>query len=259
MKYCFLRLQPLPLILYLKRTTQRAAKNLFALMKSLVTLSILFVSVFLLGCPFGGKDPEPSYIELKPPGLWWGTKYQVEIESPENYNWTVQDTLVGSINSSGLFTPRKIGETIITATGSDGKVVRYKITVQPLVNHIRDVYTERELLYELPNELVYRPESDRAHLITYGFDNGKLFSIIIYFSDEVGKRVNIAVWVAERFPKDSFGHGLLSPWRETDDNKLRASKFSGVDNIMEGGKVGMVVIYSTRYIISSPPRTQAAP
>lgn len=226
-------------------------------MNLLPRLLVVILAFTLLGCPFSKNDPEPDFVELNTPPIYWRGTYQFSMyNDPSAYQWVVKDTLVGNIDDAGLFTARKIGETIVSATSPEGKTENYKIKVSPFVNFFRDPhvafgdskdkvksYEKRTILSQDANTLEYIPESKKISNIIYSFDNAKLSFVSLLFPASFGSGGNDLVYIAERYPV------LYGVW-ESDDGKVRVSKF---DIEIQGEPFILICLYPPNYYLFYPP------
>lgn len=114
---------------------------------------------------------------------------------PTSASWSSSDTTVGTINSKGLFSAKKIGTTTITAAGT-GYTLTAAVTVAPYYNLFQEPYAvlgtdsvtvrtkeARKFAgklnlgvssYEEDVLISYYGENTNVNLVQYGFVNNKL-------------------------------------------------------------------------------------
>ena len=202
-------------------------KSIFLLAISLIVLSLSFVS-----CSSGGDEEVINY-SLSPSSLT--TNYDKTQQfnvlngsstlKSSDFNWSSSNEISGKVNSNGLFTAGKIGETTITATNkNNGKSVSSKITISPYQiffsepilafgetkEYIKSKET-RTLLKETTTGLSYIGENNNIRNVGYTFDSsGKMTSAIVLFKNDTSISTNVATFYNERYYYVGLINNLLA-------------------------------------------------
>jgi len=188
---------------------------------------LLLAAVFFTSCK--KDDPEPALsidnteLELKFDGTHqFVVKKGNENVTASSLTWTSSDELVGSVDANGKFTARKIGETTIKGTGSNGNV-ESKVKIVPYITNIIEPVVKfgatkaqikadekRTLLEEADDALAYNGTtgSYTDHVI-YTFTDGKMDGAILQLTPNITQQMiqNIATFLLERYPETMEDEG----------------------------------------------------
>ncbi len=162
-------------------------------------LTLLMPVLLLLSCSKNDDKPKTS-IDQDKVSLNYDQTHQFELRTGGTkldnvkVNWSSSDQLVGTINSAGLFSAKRIGTTTIKATAngesftSEITVVPYsQLCVEPVIEFGTSLTNvkakeKRVLLAQNTAELVYKGENAKVQNIFYIFNNGGLESSALILS-----------------------------------------------------------------------------
>ncbi len=163
-----------------------------------------FALIFLFGTSFlACKEDDTGPLTLENPQLElkYDSEHQFVVKqgkktvSAADFTWTSSDIKVGTVGSDGKFVGKRIGETTVTGTSSDGQSkVSSQVTISPYSNLAKLPVLEfgasratiesketREFLsvltsLDLGKQYFYKPESGNTKLrsLFYSYDNDKL-------------------------------------------------------------------------------------
>ena len=191
-------------------------------------LILPFLLLVLVSC--SKEDPEPAVVIDSPTlELKFDKEHQFVVKKgaetidASTVTWKSSDELVGTVNASGLFKGRKIGETIITGKSSDGKIdLQSKVTITPYYTTCAEPVTEwgasiatikskekRTLFNETAAGAAFTGENAKMRMAIYLLEAGKLVSSGLSFTptNEVG--TELGVFFSERYPEFEVGDDQL--------------------------------------------------
>lgn len=179
-------------------------------------LTLLLPVLLIISC--SKKDDKPSTtIDQEKLSLNYDQTHQFKLSEgstavdPAKVTWTSSDQAVGTINSSGLFSGKRIGKTTIKAV-ANGSTLTSEVTIIPYSELCKEPVVEfgtsmasvktkesRVLTGQTSTELMYKGENSKLLNVFYGFDGPRLESSILLLSTSAGVVEESVKFFAERY------------------------------------------------------------
>ena len=182
---------------------------------------LVFLTSMLASC--SKKDPEPQVaIDANTLELKYDKTHQFVLSKgaepvvASTFTWKSSDEKVGTVDASGNFKGRKIGETKVTGTSTTMGTVESTIKIspystlfaEPIIQFGTDVATikgkeKRKLsVNQTADILLYDGENANIKFVAYYVKNGKIESAFVLFSNPTTPVLTeSATFFKERYPK----------------------------------------------------------
>ena len=168
----------------------------------------------IIGCGKSDNPPAPSpTLNVAEAKINYDKTFQFALTNGEASSWTSSDETVGTINTAGLFTAKKIGESTITATVAGTKLTA-KVVVDPYIKDFADVLFKKgisidDVLKFEKRELVENlrfMDSDRKNVIAvvYRFDEFGFLGIDVGLTRTIDAREKFVTYLKERYPQTKY-------------------------------------------------------
>lgn len=175
-------------------------------------LYVLPITFLLFNACSKKESPKPTAtIDAATISIHYNETHQYSVTNATGLTWTSSDTTVGSVNSSGLFTAKKVGST--TIKGTSGVVsVKSIVTVTPYSTMCQEPFfipgssmpdikqKETRVLYGSTNTaLLFSGENSKVRNVEYLFDSTGLTSAALLLANRTDVVTEAVTFFKERY------------------------------------------------------------
>ncbi|CAG5074668.1 hypothetical protein DYBT9623_05355 [Dyadobacter sp. CECT 9623] len=195
-------------------------------MKNIILLILLLT--YAGSCREKTTDPVPT-IDVGSPDLKYDQTRQLKVMQGsqildfKSYIWKIDDESIGTVRADGLFTARKVGESIISVSEQNGKLLsQTKIVVTPYSTLCTEPITERgissaailsrerrSLNSKLHTRLDFFGENEKVKKVIYELNSqGNLeFSVLVLVNTKAVYE-EAELFLTERYPTHITEEGM---------------------------------------------------